>query len=270
MIIKNRHFLSFITETLNCLCEIKRFIKLNLRNVYHQIRIKKNNKWKTAFRIRYKHFEYQIMSFDLTNASVTFQIYINKTLRRLVNIICIIYLNNILIFSEDLTKHRRRVQQILERFKDFKLYINLKKCKFDIEKIEFLSFIVFTKEVRMNSKRIQIIKKWSKLKIYHEMQIFLKFVNFYKRFIYCYFKIITPLTSMFKNSKNEKKKNSFKWLNEIEQTFRQLKDIFMSISFFTHYDLLKRNWMKTDVFNFAVASILNQQNKNDNWHSMMF
>ena len=109
----------------------------------------------------------------------------------------------------------------------------------------------------MNSKRIQIIKEWSKLKTYREVQIFLEFVNFYKRFIYCYFKIAAPLTSLLKDSENEKKKNLLKWPNEVEQTFRQLKDIFMSTFLFIHYDSLKRNRVKTDVFNFVVAGILN-------------
>ena len=115
-----------------------------------------------------------------------------------------------------------------------------------------------------------MIKKWSKLKIYREVQIFLRFVNFYRRFIYCYSKIAAPLTSLFKDSKNEKKKSSLEWSNEVEQTFRQLRNIFMSISFLTHYDPLKRNRMKTDIFNFVVASILNQQNENNNWCSIMF
>ena len=99
------------------------------------------------------------MSFELTNALIIFQIYINKTLKRLVDIIYIIYLNDILVFNKNLTKHRRHVRQVLERFKDFELYINLKKCEFNIKKIEFLNFIVFTKESQMDSKRIQMIKK---------------------------------------------------------------------------------------------------------------
>ena len=99
------------------------------------------------------------MSFELTNASIIFQIYINKILRRLVNVICVIYLNDILNFNEDSTKHRLHVQQILKRLKNYELYINLKKCKFDIDEINFLSFIIFTKEIRMNSKRVQMIKK---------------------------------------------------------------------------------------------------------------
>ena len=94
------------------------------------------------------------MSFKLINASIIFQIYINKILKKLINIICVIYLNDILIFNENSTKHRLHVQRILERFKNYELYINLKKCKFDIDKIDFLNFIIFTKEIRMNLKRI--------------------------------------------------------------------------------------------------------------------
>ena len=116
----------------------------------------------------------------------------------------------------------------------------------------------------MDSKRIQMIKEWFKLKTYREVQIFLGFVNFYRRFIYCYFKIAASLTSLLKGSENEKKKNPLEWSDEVEQTFRQLRNIFMSISLLIHYDLLKKNRMKTDAFNFAVAGIFSQQNENDN------
>ena len=116
--------------------------------------------------------------FDLTNASITFQTYINKALKKFVDVIYAIYLDDILIFNKELIKHRRHVQQVLERFKNFELYVNLKKCKFNIEKIEFLSFIIFTKKIRMNSKWIWMIKKRSKLKIYREVQIFWNSLTF--------------------------------------------------------------------------------------------
>ena len=78
------------------------------------------------------------------------------------------------------------------------------------------------------------------------MQIFLKFINFYKRFIYFYSKIAAPLTSLLKNNENEKKKNVFEWPNEVEQTFRELENIFILISLFTYYDFLKRNRVKIE------------------------
>ena len=75
------------------------------------------------------------------------------------NVTCVIYLNNSLIFNNESANYRHHIQQVLERFKDYELYINLKKCKFNIDEIEFLNFIVFIKEMQMNSKQIQIIKK---------------------------------------------------------------------------------------------------------------
>ena len=94
------------------------------------------------------------MSFELTNTSVIFQIYINKILKDLMNVTYIIYLNDILIFSDESANHKHHVQQIFERLKNYELYVNLKKCEFDIDEIEFLNFIIFIKEMRMNSKRI--------------------------------------------------------------------------------------------------------------------
>ena len=72
IIIKNRYLLFLIFETLNRLCELKIFIKLNLKNVYYKLRIKVDNEWKTTFRTRYDYFEYLIMSFDLVNVLITF------------------------------------------------------------------------------------------------------------------------------------------------------------------------------------------------------
>ena len=132
---------------MNLLSETKRFIKLNLKNVYHRIRIKRDDEWKTTFRTRYKHFEYQVISFELTNAFVISQIYINKTLRELVNVICVIYLNDILIYSENSTKHWCYIKQIFERLRDYQLYVNLRNWQFDAKEIEFLRFNIFIDEI---------------------------------------------------------------------------------------------------------------------------
>jgi hypothetical protein len=86
---KNRHLLSLIIQMLNQLKDCRFFIKIDLTNAYNRTRIKKNDEWKTTFRIRYEHFEYLMMFFDLANASITFQAYINKTLNELINDFCV-------------------------------------------------------------------------------------------------------------------------------------------------------------------------------------
>jgi hypothetical protein len=86
--VKNRYPLSLINETIDRLFKAVRYIKLDLRDTFHRIRIKVGDEWKTAFRTRYEHFEYLIMSFKLTNALTTFQAYINEALRGLLNVTC--------------------------------------------------------------------------------------------------------------------------------------------------------------------------------------
>ena len=119
IIIKNRYSLFLITKILNRLCKFKCFIKLNFKNVYHRIKIKINNEWKTTFRIRYNFFEYQIMFFKLINVSTIFQIYINKILRDFIDVICVVYLNNILIYNNDSTHYWRNVKKMLKRLKNY-------------------------------------------------------------------------------------------------------------------------------------------------------
>ena len=147
-----------ISETLNRLSEVKYFIKLNLKDVYHQIHIKKDDKWKTAFCTHYSHFKYMIILFELVNASATFQTYINWVLMKLIDIFCVIYLNNILIYSEILNQHYKHIKKVLERLWKFQLYISLKKCEFSTQKMKFLRFIISITDVVINLYRIEIIQ----------------------------------------------------------------------------------------------------------------
>ncbi len=110
------------------------------------------------FCTHYDHFKYMIMLFNLINASVIFQTYINKILTELLNDFCVIYLNDILIFFVEKTDHVDHMKQILKRLRKFKLYVSLKKCEFFITKVNFLEFVIFTESVSMNLSRIDIIK----------------------------------------------------------------------------------------------------------------
>ena len=99
--IKNRYPLPLIGESLDWLGQAKRFTQLDLTSAYHRMRIKEGDEWKTAFRTRYGHFEYQVMPFGLSNAPASFQGYINKILAEKLDIFVIVYLDDILIYTED-------------------------------------------------------------------------------------------------------------------------------------------------------------------------
>ncbi len=98
------------------------------------------------------------MLFNLINASIIFQTYINKILTELLNDFYVIYSNDILIFFVKKTDHVNHMKQILKRLRKFKLYASLKKCKFFIIKVNFLKFVIFTESVLMNSSKVNIIK----------------------------------------------------------------------------------------------------------------
>ena len=98
------------------------------------------------------------MLFNLINASIIFQIYINKILTKLLNDFYVIYLNDILIFFVKKIDYINYMKQIFKRLRKFKLYASLKKCEFFITKVNFLKFIIFTESILMNSSRIDIIK----------------------------------------------------------------------------------------------------------------
>ena len=152
---------------------------------------------------------------------------------------------------------------IFQRLRQFQLFVNLKKCQFDIKKIEFLKFIIFIDKIWMNLKRMRTINEWLKLKIYKKIQIFLNFVNFYKRFIYRYFAIAASFINLLKNSKKDKKSNSYHWDEETKQIFQQLRNIFSFVSFFIHFNFEKKIKMKTNASNFVVINILSQRNDDD-------
>ncbi len=97
------------------------------------------------------------MSFELTNAFVTFQVYINSVLRKFLNVFVIVYLDDILIYSQNEEKHTNHIRLVLKRLRKYKLFAKLSKCAFDLEEIDYLKFIVEINDIRMNFARIAII-----------------------------------------------------------------------------------------------------------------
>jgi hypothetical protein len=97
------------------------------------------------------------MPFRLTNAPVTFQAYINKTLKSLLDITCVVYLNNIYIYSDSIEEHAKHVREILDRLKKARLYVKLSKYEFDKKEITFLKYVIGVHGIRMDNAKIRII-----------------------------------------------------------------------------------------------------------------
>src|SRR5438046_8002905 len=105
--------------------------------------------------MQYDHFKYVVMLFELANASAIFQTYINQTLAELLNVFCIVYLDNIFIFSQNENKHQKHVKQIMKRLQKFKLFVKLLKCIFSQISVRFLKFVINTEEIRMKLNKMK-------------------------------------------------------------------------------------------------------------------
>ena len=136
----------------------KRFTQLDLTSAYHRMRIREGDEWKTAFRTQYGHFEYQVMPFGLTNAPASFQGYINKILAEKLDIFVIVYLDDILIYTDDDESHVTAVRWVLEQLRKFSLFAKLKKCWFHQEEVQFFGYLVSSKGIHMKDDKIEAVK----------------------------------------------------------------------------------------------------------------
>jgi transposase InsO family protein len=256
---KNRHPLPLISETLDRLGRATVFSALDLKDAYYRIPIKRSDSWKTAFRTRYGHFEYNVMPFGLTNAPATFQAYINRALAGLVDVCCVVYLDDILVYSDTREQHVRDLRAVLERLRKFALYASWKKCKFFTQEVEFLGYIVGVAGVSMDPRRVTTVEEWPRPTTLREVQVFLGFANFYRRFIRSYSKIVAPLTALTKGSKDGKKTGPLLWGESEEHAFRTVKASFTAAPVLRHYDPSAELRMETDASQFAIAAILSQK-----------
>ena len=152
---------------------------------------------------------------------------------------------------------------MLERLRRFSLYVSLKKCEFFITEVEFLDFMMFIDDVAMNKRRVKAIQKWPRPKSFHEIQVFLSFVNFYRRFIHHYSQIAEPLTNLLKRSIKGIKTESFDWPVEAKKAFRRLREVFTKAPLLCHFDSELLIRVETDASDFDLIGILTQL-QNDN------
>lgn len=135
----------------------KVFTKLDLRDAYYRISIEEFDVQKIAFRTRYSYFEYLIISFELTNASITFQVYINDALKGLLDVIYMAYMDDIIIFSDNLAQYTQYVREILTRLREYDLFVKLSKCVFNNTELIFLDYRISIIGVSMDPQRVQTI-----------------------------------------------------------------------------------------------------------------
>jgi len=136
------------------------------------------------------------MPFGLTNAPVAFQRFMNDIFSDLLDVCVMIYLDDILIYSNNMSEHRRHVKEVLKRLCKAGFYAKAEKCKFHSESVEYLGYILSPSGLTMSNDKVKIIQDWPEPKKVKDIQSFLGFANFYHWFIFNYSDIVILLTRL--------------------------------------------------------------------------
>lgn len=255
--VKNKYPLPLMDSAFSSLHEAAIFSKLDLRNAYHLVRIKEGDEWKTAFNTPLGHFEYLVMPFGLTNAPAVFQALINDVLRDMLNRFVFVYLDDILIFSRTPQEHVQHVRLVLQRLLENRLYVKAEKCEFHLPSVSFLGFIVEKGQIKTDPAKVQAVTDWPTPSNRKQLQRFLGFANFYRRFIRNYSKVAAPLTKL------TSVKVPFDWPPEAEAAFVKLKDLFCSAPVLSHPDPAAQFIVEVDASDSGIGAVLSQRSDSD-------
>ena len=222
MTIKNLYPLPLIQKTLARLQKARWYTKLDLRDGYYHLCITEGEDWKTAFRMGYGHFQYQVMPFGLMNAPGSFQHFINYRIREFLYIFCNAFVDDILIYSSTLKGNKEHVRLVLERLSAASIHLKPEKCGIHVQEVNYLGLVITPGGLKMQEVKFTTICDWENPENVRDVQSFLGFANFYRRFILNYSKVVAPMMKLTSKSV------PWQWETEQRPMFKALKDAFTS------------------------------------------
>uniref|UniRef100_A0A8C2EBD4 Gypsy retrotransposon integrase-like protein 1 n=1 Tax=Cyprinus carpio TaxID=7962 RepID=A0A8C2EBD4_CYPCA len=255
--VKNRYPLPLMSSAFELLQGATIFTKLDLRSAYHLVRIREGDEWKTAFNTHTGHFEYLVMPFGLSNSPAVFQALVNDVLRDMVDRFVFVYIDDILIFSQNERDHVQHVRRVLQRLLENRLFVKLEKCEFHAQSVPFLGFILSSEGIRMDLAKVKAVADWPTPDSRRAVQRFLGFANFYRRFIRNFSQIALPLTDLTSTKKR------FCWSSQAQAAFENLKSLFISAPILTTPDPSRQFIVEVDASEVGVGAVLSQRSSSD-------
>ena len=214
---KNRYSISFIEKIFVRVMSCKYLTKLNIIVVFNKLRMHSNSENLIIFVTFMKIYKYHVLSFDFTNESASYQHYMNDVLFEYFNDFAQAYFDDVFIYNKTRKKHIKHVRKILKKLIDVDLQMNIKKCEFYVQKINFLNVLLFIEGIRIHFLKIQMILAWATSTCLKEVQAFIDFCNFYRHFIRNFFKIVRLMLKL------TQKDIFFNWFEVCQKSFESLK-----------------------------------------------
>ncbi len=252
----NRYPLPNIQQLFDIIGKAKIYSKLDLKSGYYQIRMQKGSVEFTAFITPFGHYEWLVMPFGLTNAPSTFQSAMNELLREFLNVFVVVYLDDIVIFSNSIDEHREHIRLVMNKLKECGLIIAKKKCEWERKKIRYLGHVIGDGKIKPDDQKVEIVKNWKRPENIKQVQRFIGFINYYNQFINNFAKIAKPLFMLLR------KDCKFEWKSQHEKSFGELKNALLDYQSLMCPDVNKPFTIYTDASDVSIGSVLMQETEN--------
>ena len=262
--VKDAYSLPRIESILDSLGGAQIFSTLDLKAGYWQVEMAEECKAYTAFTCGPLGFyECDTMPFGATNAPATFQRLMHDCLGDLNMNWCIVYLDDIIIFSDTKEEHIKRLEAVFQKLMAAGLKLKPTKCFFFRDEIEYLGHVVSGKGISTNPKKIEAVTKWPTPKTVYDVRSFLGFVGYYRRFIKTFSKITKPIreviTGLENQSKRAAKKTYIEWTDLADAAFDNLKTMCVSTPILAYPDYQLPFTLHTDSSTDGLGAVLYQK-----------
>eukprot|EP00253_Pinus_taeda_P033613 PITA_33613 len=189
------------------------FSEINLRSVYHQVRIKEEDIYKITFKTGYGHYEFFVVPFGLNKALATFMYFMNSVSRPYLDKFVFVFIDDILVYSKNEEEHVEHLAAVLRLLSEHRLYFKLSKCNFSQSEVHYLGHVVSKEGITADLEKIRAIMEWVAPKSMDEVRSLMCLPSYYRRFIRNFSQVPYPITSLKRKGKN------FEWIEECEARF---------------------------------------------------
>lgn len=250
--IDDKYPLPNINDLFDMLGKSMYFTTLDLASGYHQIEVQEEDREKTGFSTPFGHFEFNRMPFGLKTAPATFQRAMNNVLKGLQGLHCLVYLDDVIIFSKSLQEHSQKLKAVFDRFRETNLKVQLDKSHFLRKEVLYLGHTITRDGLKPNTDKIDAILNYPLPKTTTEIKSFLGLLGYYRKFIRDFARITKPMTLCLK------KKSKIIITEEYKECFETCKKLLTNAPLLQYPDFSKEFLLTTDASGCAIGAVLSQ------------